>query len=199
MVTDKSLLDAIKSPEANEWQEFYAKYWNWLLAHAKADIHRAEDREDICQIVLVKAARAMAKFDYDPQLGSFRGWLLTILNREVVRFLMRDRRNVLAGAKPIGEANSSGSPIRLRFMDPPDSWPKPLARKSLVEAVERTLGQLRAKVQPGTFEMFLKHAFQEEDPETLAQNYGRSLNAVYTSNSKTNKLFRELLKKNEAR
>ena len=100
MVTKRDMLEGMRSGSEEDWQAFYRKYWEWLLAHARADIHRQEDAKDVCQIVLVKVAKAMPRFDYDPSIGSFRGWLTTILKREVINFLRKKKPLLIEDLKP---------------------------------------------------------------------------------------------------
>lgn len=197
MVTVYAQVREAKNPESTEWPAFFKKYWGWLLAHARADIHEPQACEDICQTVLIKVARALPEFEYDPEIGSFRGWLLIILEREVCRYLAKRKRDLIDGATTLPDQSTRSSSHRRQPQRPPEGWPKPLDQKSFnEEVINRSLEQLRAKITAEAFDMFRRHWIEGESTESLAKAFARTANAVYTSNSKSLKAFRPLFKKN---
>src|SRR5580693_2147448 len=60
------------------WQDFFDTYWNLIYGVAiKGGLTPAE-AEDAVQETMISVAKHMPGFKYDPAIGSFKGWLLTM-------------------------------------------------------------------------------------------------------------------------
>src|SRR5258708_23853286 len=90
--TSTTLLRRLRGDPTDQcaWDEFVARYgkqiytWcrRWNLQHA--------DAADVTQVVLLKLARGMRTFVYDPA-GSFRGWPTTPTPHACHNLVNRDR------------------------------------------------------------------------------------------------------------
>jgi RNA polymerase sigma factor (sigma-70 family) len=196
MGTRRDMFEPLKRGHQEAWQAFDGQYRPWLLAHARNDLRRPADAEDVCQIVLAKVAKAMPRFEYDPKEGRFRGWLLTILKHEVINFLRRQDLLLIEDLKPPPQPTRRTSRTARLGPEPSDHPPSDLERRQLEEVIDQTLAQLRAKVSAEAFEMFYRHFFLGDSAEEFAREFGRTLNAVYTSTSKTLRQFRVLFRRN---
>jgi RNA polymerase sigma-70 factor, ECF subfamily len=194
MRTQKSLVQDMSHSRQEAWHPFYQQYWPWLLAHARNDIPRLEDAEDICQTVLIKVLKAIPGFEYDRQKGSFRGWLLTILKHEVINFLRRRKLLLMDDLRPQRPTTRRTSRSSRIVSEPPARGPSDFELRQMEEVINLTLQRLQPQVSAEAFDMFYAHFFQGERPPFIAARFGKTLNAVYTSNSKTLRLFRSLLR-----
>ena len=94
--TPASLLMRLQTaPDGDAWNQFVEIYgpllYRWLR-----DYHvQHHDACDIAQDVLATVIGEMAKFRYDRERGSFRGWLRTILSNRL-RGFWRARRTQTA-------------------------------------------------------------------------------------------------------
>ena len=66
------------------WQEFFDSYWKLIYRAARKAGLGDADAQEVVQEVVVAAAKALPKFQYDPALGSFKGWLLRLTQRRIV-------------------------------------------------------------------------------------------------------------------
>ena len=75
--TRRSLLTRLKNWDDQEsWKDFFDTYWKLIYAVAiKAGLNDAEAQE-VVQETVISVAKQIAGFKYDPQIGSFKGWLL---------------------------------------------------------------------------------------------------------------------------
>ena len=75
--TRRSLLDRLKNWEDQEsWKDFFDTYWKLIYGVAiRAGLTDVEAQE-VVQETVIGVAKKMHEFKYDPQLGSFKGWLL---------------------------------------------------------------------------------------------------------------------------
>jgi DNA-directed RNA polymerase specialized sigma24 family protein len=100
-----SLLVRLRDSQDNPaWTEFVEVYAPVLHGFACKQKLQDVDAADRTQEVLRAAARAIERLDYDPERGSFRGWLFTNVRNKL--------RNFLTG-RTIGDA--SGKEIQHSF------------------------------------------------------------------------------------
>src|SRR5215216_2597716 len=83
--TRKSLLIRLKNWNDQEsWQEFCRIYERIIHDIAlKAGLRKVEAQE-VVQETLLSVAKKIAGFDYNPEIGSFKNWLLKITKRRIV-------------------------------------------------------------------------------------------------------------------
>src|SRR5690349_22340311 len=84
--TRSSLLSRLRRwDDAESWREFFARYQRFIRGLAlKCGLNRAEADEVVQETMLV-VARQMPDFQYDPAIGTFKGWLFGITRRCVSR------------------------------------------------------------------------------------------------------------------
>jgi RNA polymerase sigma-70 factor, ECF subfamily len=85
--TRPSLLVRIRDAcDGEAWQTFVTIYaplvYQYALRHGSQDA----DAADLTQDVMVDVARAIRSFEYQPEKGRFRHWLLTVTRHRLVRF-----------------------------------------------------------------------------------------------------------------
>src|ERR1700739_401753 len=79
LATRRSLVQRLSNLEDHRtWQEFFETYWRLIYAVArKAGLDEFEAEEAV-QETVISVVRKIPLFRYDPNIGSFRGWLLTL-------------------------------------------------------------------------------------------------------------------------
>src|SRR5262245_41376997 len=77
--TNTSLLGRLRQAPADQqaWAEFVQRYGPKIYGWCRRWQLQEADAQDVTQDVLLKLARKMRDFAYDPQ-GSFHGWLKTL-------------------------------------------------------------------------------------------------------------------------
>jgi RNA polymerase sigma factor (sigma-70 family) len=90
--TRKSLLIRLKDwSDQDSWQEFCKIYEKVIYDVAlKAGLRKVEAQE-VVQETLLSVAKKIAGFDYNPEIGSFKNWLLKITKRRIVDQLRKRR------------------------------------------------------------------------------------------------------------
>jgi len=92
--TRPSLLIRIRDVgDADAWRTFAAIYAPLVYQYARRRGLQDADAADLTQDVLGEVARGIRLFEYRPERGRFRDWLLTITRRQFLRFCERRVRN----------------------------------------------------------------------------------------------------------
>jgi RNA polymerase sigma factor (sigma-70 family) len=91
--TRPSLLLRIRDVcDAEAWQTFVTIYAPLVYQFALRRGSQHADAADLTQDVMVEVARAIRSFEYQPERGRFRHWLLTVTRRMLMRFNERISR-----------------------------------------------------------------------------------------------------------
>jgi RNA polymerase sigma factor (sigma-70 family) len=167
------------------WTEFAAHYskmiygWcrRWNLQHA--------DAADVTQAVLLKVARKMRTFVYDPS-RSFRGWLKT-LTHHAWRDLVTQRRQRAAG-----EGEERLQSLEAREDPVVCAWSNPDH-----EVLASAMSRVRLRVKPHTWQAFRLSALEGLSGPEAAARLGVPLAAVYKAKSNVQKLLQEEVRRLE--
>lgn len=193
--TRPTLLIKLKDwKDQKSWQEFYDTYWRMIYGLAtRAGLPDAE-AQDILQDTVLKVAQKMPGFNYDPAIGSFKVWLLTIARRRVVDSLRRIRRENAHLAQP--PIQSSEQPTKTSPLDQipdPESFDFDAAwdlewKEGLYEAA---LDQVRKRVAAKQFQLFDCYVRKEWPAEKVAKVLGVTLNQVYIARNRVSEMLEE--------
>src|SRR5690349_13361574 len=97
--TSASLLaDLRELQDQQAWRRFLSHYLPMMQAWARRFGLSESDADELTSRLLIKLVEALPKFEYDPQQGSFRGWLKTVTQRELVTFAREGSRKKTIGA-----------------------------------------------------------------------------------------------------
>jgi RNA polymerase sigma-70 factor, ECF subfamily len=181
--TSSALLRRLRDwGDDSAWRAFEERYRSLILRWCRAkglDITAADDTR---QRALIRLARQIKAFDYDPDVGRFRGWLYKLVYSQIVEDL-RARRD-----KPV-EKTLGERADRLRDPageDDPDAGPDPLL--ALVEQVEAAA---RARVEPDTWGIYWMADREGTPLVDVARRFGKTYAAAFMACKRVRKLLRE--------
>src|SRR5580765_1510744 len=83
------------------WQEFINLYGPVVYGFARKRGLQDADAADLMQEVMRSVSGAIGRLDYNPDQGTFRGWLFTITRNKIFNFLSARR------TRPQGSGDSS--------------------------------------------------------------------------------------------
>jgi len=185
--TRASLLLRLRDPR-NEaaWREFVDLYAPLVYHYARKQGLQDADSADLCQDVLRVVAAAMGRLEYDPQRGSFRNWLFTIVRRKLSSW----RKS------PANRIRGSGSPATDQLLEKclaPEAvdaeWQAEWEDRIFIWACE----QVRPEVTDRTWQAFWKTAIDAQPGKQVAEELGLSLAAVYGARSRVLARLRDLV------
>lgn len=185
--TRPSLLLQIRQP-ANQaaWEDFVRIYAPLIHGYCRQRELQEADAADVAQEVLRRVVTAIRRFDYAPERGSFRGWLLTVTRNRLHSFLAAQSRR----PEPATE-----SALLQRLEAPPLAaeearWEEDYRQRLFEWAAER----VQHEVKPATWEAFRLTALEERSAEEAAATIGLRPGAVYVARSRVTARLRELIR-----
>src|SRR4051794_22798446 len=118
LATRRSLVERLGDwNDRKRWQQFFDSYWRLIHGTArKAGLTEAEAQE-VVQETLITVAKKIEQLKYDPEIGSFKGWLLNI-TRWRIADQFRKRKPEVQRAGPTRRADDAGTATIERVADP---------------------------------------------------------------------------------
>jgi RNA polymerase sigma factor (sigma-70 family) len=177
--TSSSLLYRIKDwNDAASWQLFSDTYRRLIYKTAIQAGLREAEAQDVVQDTLLSVAKKMQNFEYNPGLGSFKGWLLQLTGWRIKNQLKK--RLPTEHFESPSEDESSGTSTALRVPDPAGAamaafWDAEW-QKNLMEAAIQRVKQVAS---PRQYEIFHLHVVKKLPVARVARALNVNAAQVY--------------------
>jgi RNA polymerase sigma-70 factor (ECF subfamily) len=177
--TRASLLVRIRDAhDTDAWRQFLQVYAPVVYGYARKRGLQDADAADLMQEVFRSVAASAGRLDYDPERGSFRGWLYTVTRNKLYNFLDRNRNQVRgsggSGAQELLEKQVG------REEDGADLWDREYERRLFAWATE----QVRDEFQEATWQAFWLTAVEGKSAREAGAATGMSPGAIYVAKSR---------------
>lgn len=178
METSASLLERLRdAPTSSIWQRMVDIYTpllrGWLGRHQL----QSPDQDDLIQEVMTVVVAEIPKFHYDPQRGTFRGWLRTILANRLRAFWRGHRRTPTPAEDTFEE-------LLEQLADPQSEVTSGFNDLYDEIVLKRLLEQIKPEFEEKTWQAFHRVALDEANPAAVAEELGMSVGAVYIAKSR---------------
>ncbi len=193
LATRRSLLSRLKESNAQEsWRQFFDAYWRLIYTTALGAGLTDSEAQEVVQETLLTVARKIKSFRYDPVVGSFKGWLLTIVRWRVID-QFRKRQQQIQSRKLSGRraTDTSGTATIERVADPgaidlDAVWEEEWQRTMFAAALARVKHQANAR----HYQIFDLHAVKQWPVQKVAQTLGVSAGQVRLAKHRITVLMR---------
>lgn len=187
MQTRASLLLRIRNPQDQRaWSEFVSLYAPLLHSYAMKCHLQDADAADLAQETLRLVLRASPQFKYEPNKGSFRGWLFTIARNEIRKFVTR------AAHRHHGTGDSQIQALLAeRTINEPENelWDREYQLHLFHWAATRVQPEFRL----ASWQAFWRTVVEQQPIEVVSQALGISSGAVYIARSRITARIRKEL------
>jgi RNA polymerase sigma-70 factor (ECF subfamily) len=162
--------------DTEAWEEFVQLYGPLLHAYGRRHGLQDADAADLAQEVFRAISHGVARGAYDPQLGNFRSWLLTVAHHKLHDMQARQRR----------QCQGSGDSGILHLLEEQptreeeDHWNRNYQWRVFVCAAAR----VRTYLTPATWQAFWLTAVKGKSGKEVARELGMSVAAVYLAKSR---------------
>jgi len=185
--TRQSLLERLKQWDDQEsWRDFFDTYSGLLYATArKAGLEDAE-AQDVVQDTVILVARKMGEFRYDPEVDSFKGWLLYWTRKRIALAYRKRARTQSHSTTDLDEQllEEVADPAGL---DLEAVWEEGWARAIWEAAVAR----VKDRVAPKQFQMFHLYVIKEQPAPDVARALGVAVAQVYLAKHRISTLLKK--------
>jgi RNA polymerase sigma-70 factor (ECF subfamily) len=189
--TRRSLLTRLKNWDDHDgWKRFFDTYWKLIYGAAiKSGLSDAE-AQDVVQETVISVAKKMNEFKYDPALGSFKGWLLTLTRWRITdQFRQRPRQEHIRRESPddlnrtsIIESLPDEQGLQLDTI-----WEAEWQNNLMAAAIER----VKRKVGARQYQMFDLYVIKQWTVEDVVKTLKVSADQVYQAKSRITPLIRK--------
>jgi RNA polymerase sigma-70 factor (ECF subfamily) len=179
--TRPSLLVRVRdAADAEAWTTFVDLYAPLIYRFARRRGLQDADAADLTQEVMGEVARSIRAFEYQPQRGRFRDWLLLITRRRLGRFFQRRTRR----AEEVGPAE-----ILVQAVDetPDPEWNDAFHARVLQVALQR----IQPHFEPTTWRAFEQVWVENRAPAEAAAELSVRVQLVYKAKSRVPKRLEE--------
>lgn len=164
--------------DSQAWSQFVDIYAPLIYGFARKHGLQDADAADLTQDVLRVVAKTIGRLAYDPQRGSFRGWLFTVVRNKLRNFLARrhsyDRGSGDTGAQEVLKEQPA------REEDQAEWWDQDYERQLFASAAKH----VRSRVQESTWQAFWQTTVEGKSGKEVAQELKMTVAAVYLAKSR---------------
>lgn len=189
--TRATLLARLRRDPLSEaaWDEFAEQYGRHIYRWCRQWRLQDADAEDVTQEILLKLARKLRDFAYDPK-SSFRGWLKTVAHHA-----WRDFVDSCGRARAIGDEH-----VRelLQSVEAREDLVAKLEEAFDYELLEAAKVQVQLRVAPHTWEAFRLAAIEGLPVAEVAAMVRLQVAMVYVAKSKVQKMLQQEIQKLES-
>jgi RNA polymerase sigma factor (sigma-70 family) len=176
--TRPSLLLRIRDCRDHEaWGQFVALYGPLVYQFARRRGLQDADAADVTQIVFHAVSQQISRLDYDPQRGSFRGWLLVVTRNQINKFL---ERAWARGRSPSCEPTEHLAEVCAPENREAQVWEEEFRLRAFRLAADR----VQREFESSSWQAFWQTAVQGQAAKAVGERLGMSVGAVYTARSR---------------
>jgi RNA polymerase sigma-70 factor (ECF subfamily) len=183
--TGSTLLVLLRDPaDPQAWKAFVERYTPVVACWCRSWNLQSADVEEVTQEVLLKLARGIRKFSYDPAKGRFRGWLLTLAHN-VWRDIRDARRRAGWG---------SGDPHVQHLLEEQEDrsgLAEALDQQFLTEIYEEAQARVQLRVSRDTWQAFQLLALEARPGAEVAVKLRLKVSAAYAARRRVQKMLAE--------
>jgi RNA polymerase sigma factor (sigma-70 family) len=188
--TRKSLLSRLKDRgDEQGWKLFFDTYWRLIYRGAiRAGLTDAE-AQDVVQETVISVMKGIGNFEYDPEKGSFKNWLLRLTSWRITDQFRKRQRKINHRNRPDTSADTATIE---RIPDPAGidwsaSWDEEWERNLLVAAIDR----VKRKVDPKQYQIFDLYVIKQWPVLKVVRTLNVSSGKVYLIRHRINKLLKK--------
>jgi RNA polymerase sigma-70 factor (ECF subfamily) len=183
------LCDPGNPENAEAWRRFLDRYQPLIYAQCLRLLCNDADAEDVTGEVLLKLAREMKNYRYDPG-QRFRGWLHTVVQHAIIDWWRRRKRQPHTVSEAAFQAQMSSEQIAACDSEGIVEQVSPLLARDLA-LVHRAMALVRQRVKPHRFRAFEETALNDRPAADVARELKLKVGDVYVAKTQIARILRK--------
>lgn len=188
--TRRSLLSRLRDWDDSEsWRDFFNTYWKLIYGVAiKSGLSEVEAQE-VVQETLITVSKKMPEFKYNPEIGSFKGWLLHVTRWRINDQLRKRKRDV---PRAVERADATARTATIERVPDPASldmqgvWDEEWQKSIMELAVNR----VKKQVSPKQYQIFDLYVIKKWPLEKVVATLRVSAGQVYLAKHRISALVK---------
>lgn len=198
--TRQSLLERLKNrDDSQSWRGFFDQYWRLIYNVARKAGLTEDESEEVVQETVIAVSRNIDRFQYDPQRGSFKGWLMKMTRWRILDQFRSRAQERKMGARSAGTADELERTATVeRVADPNDAgihalWDAEWKNNLLETAIEH----VKSQVHPRHFQVFHFYVIKQQPVQTVSRMFGVNPAKIYLIKHRISALIKKQIKRLE--
>jgi RNA polymerase sigma factor (sigma-70 family) len=197
--TRASLLGRLKNWEDQaSWQQFFDTYGRLIYGVARKSGLTDAEAQDVVQETMSAVAKHMPSFRYDPEIGSFKAWLLQMTRWRITDLVRQRRPARLATTDDTVETIQTALPMIDRIVDPASLeldqvWEIEWERNLLAAALAR----VKVRLDPAKYQIFDFYVNKEWEAERVSETFNISVAQIYLLKHRVTEMLKDEIKRLE--
>jgi RNA polymerase sigma factor (sigma-70 family) len=193
LATRRSLVDRLANwDDQRRWQELFDTYWKLIYSTARKSGLTDVEAQEVVQETVITIAKKIGELNYDPVVGSFKGWLLQITRWRIAdQFRKREPENA---RRPRATDDCQTATMECvpdpNVIDLEAVWEKEW-QENLFEAA---IARLKKKVDPKQFQIFDCYVRKEWPAQKVAERLHVNIGQVYLARHRISALLKKEIK-----
>jgi RNA polymerase sigma factor (sigma-70 family) len=191
--TRRSLVDRLANwDDQRRWQEFFDSYWRLIYSAARQSGLTDAEAQEVVQETVITVAKKIGKLNYDPAVGSFKGWLLQI-TRWRIADQFRKRRPGESKRRVLSEDRATATIERVadsRVVDLDAVWEREWQENLFAAAIAR----VKKRIDPKQFQIFDCYVRKEWPAQKVADQLRVNIGQVYLARHRVSALLKKEIK-----
>ena len=192
--TRASLLSRLRNwDDQQSWQRFFELYWKLIYSVARKAGLSDPEAQDVVQETIISVARHMPSFRYDPELGSFKAWLMQLTRWRIMDELRKKQYE--SGGKRRPREQALGSAVIEMHAGTSDGQLEALWNEEWNQhMLETAISKVKKQVSAAQFQMFHLHVVKQMPAKDVAKRLKAKLAEVYFAKYKVGRLVQKQIK-----
>jgi RNA polymerase sigma-70 factor (ECF subfamily) len=178
------------------WQDFFDTYWKLIHGVAVKGGLTPAEAQDVVQEIMIAVAKQIPTFQYDPSIGSFKGWLLNMTRWRIADQIRRRNKELLDVLPDIRQdeetqvINRQADPF-IQNLD--DLWNEEWEKNLLAAAITK----VKRKLDPLKYQIFDFYVNKGWPPGKVADAFEVPVEQVYMIKHRVTDLIKAEVKRLE--
>jgi RNA polymerase sigma-70 factor (ECF subfamily) len=169
--TRQTLIQRLKDPKDDAaWSDFYQFYFEIISGWARQQGCNQTQADDIFQETMVCLLRKMQSFEYDPERGSFKAFLKSVVRSRVIDYFRKEGRYVAVSADE--EGNDQTDLIRDEEADNSQAFDSHEDKIWIKSVLNQALRQAYKKIDQVTYKSFCLYVLEGLSVDEVSQRLG---------------------------